>query len=553
MTEKFSRRQTLAVLAASAVLPMAGCAGGTTTSTATLFEHGVASGDPDHQSIVLWTRLSGTQAAYTGRWQVALDPDFTDLLQEGSFSTSSDRDMTVKVVAEGLRSGESYYYRFLVAQQSSPVGRTKTLPTGSLASLSLAVVSCSNYPFGFFNAYDAIARDEVDFVLHLGDYIYEYGRDGYGGGSGAFLGREHQPAHEIVSLADYRQRHAQYKADTYSRNLHARHPLIAVWDDHESANNPWQHGAENHQAGEGSWQQRRADSLQAYYEWMPVREPAAGTGREQYWRHYQFGDLASLVNLETRHTGRAQQVDYNEHLDAIDGEDSAQRFTRDVLGEPGRGMLSQDMERFASRELRESVEAGRPWRLIGNAIPLARTHVPPIDLDKFRQMLGKQSSALDENSAWFAQRGDYNLPLTLDAWDGYPWARQRFYQLCREAGASDLLVLTGDTHNFWQSALYDDEGRPMGLELGATGVTSPSGFAGLGEQGSELLEQMMVAHNREILWANFRSKGYVRLTLERDSALAEFIAVDRISSPQYSTSVVKQVAIERAGSGLSYS
>ncbi len=192
------------------------------------------------------------------------------------------------------------------------------MPTGRLDRLGIALASCSNYAFGFFNAYDAIAKDPaIDFVLHTGDYIYEYGQDSWGGEVSRLIGREHQPAHEIVSLADYRMRHAQYKSDSGSRAMHAAHSLLACWDDHESANNPWTDGAQNHQPEtEGDWAQRRAASIQAYFEWMPVREPEwleqKGRSRMQFWRGYSFGDLATLFTLETRHTARAKQIDYME-------------------------------------------------------------------------------------------------------------------------------------------------------------------------------------------------------------------------------------------------
>ena len=272
-----TRRQMLSGLSASLLLPVGLRVPSVSGSPGNPFQHGVASGDPEQSSTVLWTRLTTTAKSVECGWEVAQTPQFDNILQRGSLATGPQRDHTIKVVVAGLTPGATYYYRFRAGQHTSPTGRTRTLADGTLESLGLAVASCSNFPFGYFNAYEAIARDEsVEFVLHLGDYLYEYGPDGYGGGIGAQLGRQHNPPREMVSLADYRQRHAQYKADPQSRAMHAAHPLIPLWDDHESTNNPWLGGAENHQpAAEGSWQTRRSVSLQAWYEWMPVREPAS--------------------------------------------------------------------------------------------------------------------------------------------------------------------------------------------------------------------------------------------------------------------------------------
>ena len=266
------------------------------------FIHGVASGDPTHDSVVLWTRIEADQPVDVA-WEVSQDVGFRKIVQQGVFSTNLQRDYTVKVVADQLKQGTAYFYRFTHNGVRSVTGRTRTLPTGSLNRLCIALTSCSNYSFGYFNGYDAIARDEaVEYVLHTGDYIYEYAADGWGGTTARQIGREHKPANEIVSLSDYRQRHAQYKRDAGSLAMHAAKPLLALWDDHESANNPWSGGAQNHQANEGIWAHRRSASLRAYYEWMPIRDPAPGQDPASLWRNYVFGDLASLVTMETRHT-----------------------------------------------------------------------------------------------------------------------------------------------------------------------------------------------------------------------------------------------------------
>ena len=299
MPIKISRRQALIGVSSTLLLPAACTRSGTDRAPESVYAHSVASGDPDRTSVVIWTRVSGFDAPIDVDWQVATDNGFANVVATGSVRTGSERDYTVKAVVDGLAPGASYFYRFIADGVESPTGRTKTLAEGHLDKLVIAIASCSNFPFGYFNAYETIANDpDVDVVAHLGDYIYEYSEDGYGGATGRQIGRIHEPRHEIVSLDDYRTRHAQYKSDAGSRAMHSRHPLIVIWDDHESANNPWMEGAENHQPEEGDWFRRRADSLQAFFEWMPVRDPAPGQPPEKYWRHYRFGDLVSLVTLE---------------------------------------------------------------------------------------------------------------------------------------------------------------------------------------------------------------------------------------------------------------
>jgi alkaline phosphatase D len=252
MTIDKDRRRTVAGLAAGTALALTGCAGSPARPAALRFAHGVASGDPTDSSAVLWTRLSGVATATRVTWEIARDRQFSRLAGRGEAAALADRDFTVKVEAAGLEPGTRYFYRFRAGDTTSPVGRTRTLPTGSVAALGFAVASCSNYPFGYFNAYEAMALDPaVDFVLHLGDYLYEYAADGWGAEQGASLGRLHQPAGEIVTLADYRTRHAQYKGDPQAQALHAAHPLIPLWDDHESANNPWTGGAAAQRGGSG--------------------------------------------------------------------------------------------------------------------------------------------------------------------------------------------------------------------------------------------------------------------------------------------------------------
>ncbi|MGD9811966.1 MAG: alkaline phosphatase [Sphingobium sp.] len=518
-----------------------------------VFRHGVASGDPGQTSLILWTRVEpdGTGEQQV-QWQLARDPGFADVLKAGSVTTSSSTDYTVKVLADGLKPGERYHYRFQARGEISPVGRTRTLPEGSPDRLGVALVSCSNFPWGYFNAYDAIARDPmVDIVLHTGDYIYEYGADGWGAESGRKLGRAHEPAHEIVSLSDYRTRHAQYRTDPSLQLMTATHPFIACWDDHESANNPWLLGAQNHQPEtEGSWFERRAAAIRAYYEWMPIREPGVGRNRAQFWRSYRFGDLATLVTLETRHTGRAEQIDYRQYADKVKTQTDADHLKHAVIGAPDRPMISVEMEDFLSGELSRSVKAGEPWRVICNATLLARLNVP--DLIGAGLLPQPDAAGISDNMKALAWKAKWGLPIYTDSWDGYGWARESFYSLCRDAGASDLIVLTGDSHSFWANQLADAEKRPVGVELGTAGVTSPGDFldSGFGPPLSKKLDKAFTDMVEEVVWTDNFHQGYVRLDLRRDAAQANFVGMSTVTSPHYKPDILKKFAINRDAAGL---
>ncbi|MDE8652908.1 alkaline phosphatase D family protein [Novosphingobium album (ex Liu et al. 2023)] len=529
-----------------------------------VFRHGVASGDPDATSVVLWTRVTHQGAAEVA-WELAETAAFDPVLRRGIAATGPERDHTVKVLAEGLAPGRTYYYRFRLGDAWSPVGRTRTLPQGRLDRLGIALASCSNYAFGFFNAYDAIARDaDVDFVLHTGDYIYEYGADEWGGPVAHTIDRVHAPANEIVSLADYRTRHAQYKTDAGSRAMHAAHPLLACWDDHESANDPWIGGAENHQpAKEGDWAARRAASIQAYYEWMPIREPAPGRTRAQFWRGYSFGDLATLHTLETLHTARARQIDYLAHATTITSKDAAAKFRRDVLGEPGRRLLAPELEADLEVALAASVKAGQPWRLIGNPMVIARCDVPDLAAlglvpDPYPALatatLADLARAAESPATILAWKGHWNLPFYPDTWDGYPWARERLYALSRRVGAGDLVFLSGDSHSFWANRLKDDAGRPAGIEIGTAGISSPGDFidSGFAPDTARKLDAAFAEHVPEIVWTDNMHQGYVRIELERERGLASFIGVDTVLSPDYRTFTIRRAPFARQGASVDF-
>ena len=334
MTQPFNRRaflrlSALGVTAAVVSVGVTGCFSGSDDENEVIlspikgaFSHGVASGDPLSKQVILWTRFVPEQAqAVEVRWQVALDAAFSQVVTDGRASVSAQSDYTLKVDAAGLQPNTRYYYRFRVGEILSQVGITKTLPINNVNQVKLAVFSCANYPAGFFHAYaEAAKRNDLDAVLHLGDYIYEYGRTdvnkegvtepAYASRDAKDLGRQVEPAHEILSLADYRTRYAQYRSDPDLRALHAKSAFICVWDDHEIANDTWKDGAENHNpATEGSFAARKQAAIQAYAEWMPIR-PVIVNGMLELARSFQWGDLLSLSMLDTRVIARSEPLDY---------------------------------------------------------------------------------------------------------------------------------------------------------------------------------------------------------------------------------------------------
>lgn len=522
-----------------------------------VFAHGVASGDPTQDGIVLWTRISlpetNPQAiAVSVDVELATDLGFSDIVATKTVATGPERDWTVKHIAEGLLPGTSYFYRFKAGEAISPIGQTKTLPEGSVAEANFAVISCSNYPFGYFNVYDQIARQEgLDAVIHLGDYFYEYGADGYGGESGAALGRPHAPSREIISLTDYRERHAQYKSDPSAQAMHAAHAFIAIWDDHETANNSWKDGAQNHQDDtEGNWEDRKNAALRAYYEWMPVRDPAPGRAAEDLFKAYSFGDLLTLAAIETRLTARSAQFEYNEIVPTLKSPEDIENFRSNTLWDSSREMLGQAQIDYLDRSFRQSKEAGQPWRLIANQVIMAEVTAPDLTPHVTEEEILELEKQWDQARA-FVQFSKLGLPTNLDAWDGYPAARERFYDTLKNAEADDgLIVLTGDTHTWWANDLSDRNGTHMGVELGVNSVTSPSPYrkSFLGGKGAEYA-LLTNQKNKSVRYLSGEDHGFIYLTMTPEKVVARFEAVDTVEAQQYSAFEKVAFTVKRNATG----
>ncbi len=521
------------------------------------FIHGVASGDPLPDSVIIWTRVT-PDAAYPDvpvpvSFGVFEDAAMERPVKYGQGYALPERDYTVKVNLTDLEPDKEYYYRFNAKVTSgdvgSPIGRTRTTAASGDTPVKFAVISCSNYPFGRFHVYREIANTaDLDAVIHLGDYLYEYGIDGYGGTVGQEIDRNHEPPLEIVSLDDYRTRHAQYKTDADLQAAHAAAPWICTWDDHESTNNSYRSGAENHnpEQNEGNWSDRKQAAVQAYLEWMPVRDPAVGKAREALYRRFDFGDVASVMCLETRLTGRSDEISWFAELGGLESSQIPLAATSTMIRvqDPERTMLGAAQEAWLDQELKSSTEAGKSWQVLANQIVMARVRPPNFT----RTMTDEQKAAQDvgyiQQLIPFSQLG---LPFNLDAWDGFPAARDRLYTSAKAAGAR-LVTLTGDTHTAWANTLVDADDEQRGVEFGCTSVTSP----GLGTYIKDVpdLGAQFVDANPEVDFYDPFDNGWVLVTLTQDEARADYKKVTDVTQETYTSSDVATYVTMRDGDGM---
>lgn len=491
--------------------------------TAQRFTHGVASGDPLTDRVILWTRYV-PPAANEARleWEVAEDEGFTTIRRRGVAAAQPARDFTVKVDADGLVPGKRYHFRFRDADgHFSPTGLTRTMPAGRAERLKFAVLSCANLPFGYFNAYaHCAAQDDIDLALHLGDYIYEVPRGIYPTAAEAMAGRLIEPAHEAVALADYRARYASYRSDADLQELHRVKPMIAVWDDHEICNGTWRDGADHHQpATEGTWSDRWRTAYRAFCEWMPVREQAEGI----IYRRFDWGDLASLIMLDARFIGRDQPLDYEAALAGVDRSDSdavaaaLQRFAARQLSDPKRSILGQTQEDWLRGQLADSSKRHIPWQILGQQVLFGAMRLPSALAGHARPGL---SQRLADRVALRSLVGGHGLPANLESWAGYPAARSRLLADLM-AHADNAIILTGDTHNSWAFELPGGpEGRPAAVELGCASVTSPGLETSFRDPAAAA--SLLLSANPELRWCDIGPRGYLTVDLAPEEAKAEW-------------------------------
>lgn len=498
------------------------------------FTHSVASGEPGADTMLLWTRyVPAGGGAVKLKAEISESADFARIVAGGETVTGPWRDHTAKVVLAGLRPGRRYFYRFVAPDGSfSPVGRTRTLPEGPVSRYGIAVFSCSNMPYGYFNAYGhAAARDDIDLTIHLGDYLYEYKKGGYAPAGGAVDGRWPQPDTEMVHVADYRLRYASYRSDPDLQALHAAKPMLVQWDDHESANDSWEGGAQNHQADEGDWGARKAAAIQVYREWMPVSELP--------WAAYEVGTLATLFRTEGRLLGRSRQPDLAPLFLDADPVKALTAFRDGAWQDPAATMLGSEQEGWLAHAMARSVKAGQRWQVACFGTIMGKTRAPEAALSWLKPDAPIRSRMYVQAAV---TAGKLGLPLGFDDWGGYPAARARFLESAQGMDA-ELLVLCGDSHNAWAYDLAQD-GRPAGVEFAGQSVTSPGYEDDFGAD-PKTIAAGLVAANPELKWCDTSRRGYMALTLTPERASNDWLFVDTVlqrsprASVGHSASVVR--------------
>ena len=502
--------------------------------TATGFTHSVASGEPGPDTMLFWTRHVPAAGGHSRlELQVAETQDFARVVAGAATVTGPWRDFTAKVTVAGLKPATRYFYRFVAADGSfSPVGRTKTLPLGPARNFKAAIFSCSNMSFGYFNAYaHAAARDDLDLAIHLGDYFYEYAPGVYPPANVAVPGRVPQPANETLALADYRLRYASYRADPDLQELHRVLPMIASPDDHESANDSWEGGAQNHQPPEGDWSTRNQASRQAWREWMPVSD--------EPWKAYDIGELATLFRTDTRQIARSEPPEEAEFFKAADPAAALAAFRDGAWRDPAATMLGSTQEVWLDHAIRGSVKARRKWQVVGFGTIMGFTKTAP-------QAMEWLKPDADERSRSYAQRGlasaKAGLPNNMDNWGGYPAARARFLTGAQNAGA-ELIVLSGDSHNAWAYDLAQG-GRPAGVEFAGQAVTS-NGYESARGVDPKIASAGMVAANPELKWCDLSRRGYMALTLSPDEARNDWIFCDTVRARSANLTVGHSARVRR--------
>lgn len=561
MTAKITRRELIQKSlfgfgALSLSAGFTGCNDSSERESTTLqvnFEHGVASGDPLQDRVILWTRLTpnDSSARLQVTWEIALDDQFKQIIKTDKVTTAKAQDFTVKVDATNLKPDQRYFYRFSFGNKVSPVGQTKTLPINP-SKVSFAVCSCANYPAGYFYVYREMAKQDVDVVIHLGDYIYEYGQGGYATEDAVKLGRTLAADNnqEIIKLDDYRKRYALYRKDKDLQTLHHRHPFIVIWDDHELANDTWRDGAENHQANEGSFLDRKLAALQAYFEWMPIR-PISANDHLNIYRQFDFGTLVQLTMLDTRILARDKQLEYTDYITAS-GMDF-QRFQTDLTNQ-NRTLMGYTQREWLQQKLAQSKAT---WNVLGQQVLMGKILIPAELLVPLSAVLSGNATqeVLNQINTMIMElvqlkmrvlQGDPTLtaiekarlttvaPYNLDAWDGYYVEREILYGTLKALNKK-VVVLAGDTHNAWSSELYSQAGDFVGVELATSSVSSP-GIEKYLNIPVEQLQQFEMAFTTlidELDYTNLNQRGYLNVSFTATQVQANWIYVDTIKEPQY--------------------
>ncbi|PWN87274.1 hypothetical protein FA10DRAFT_297687 [Acaromyces ingoldii] len=481
------------------------------------FPYGVASGDPLDDSAILWThpvpKDADTVEPICLRYQTSKVKDSwheKDLVDSSYAWTTSDVDYSFKVETQLPEPKTRYYYRFFGCHDHSlvsPTGTFTTMPSPddeTVGSLKMAVFSCSNYPFGYFNSFGQAAKSDVDLVAHVGDYIYESAGDGSPDayGDGRPLNRVPQPNREIVTLDDYRLRYATYRSDPDLQRLHQKKPWLLIWDDHEVADNSWKAGtADSNDTAAGTvegvrFTERKKNAVKAYFEWMPIRQVDTAGDTLRIWRKFQYGKLADIAMLDTRNYDRdITDLYYNTAEVASLANDTA------------RSLMGGKQERWLYHNLIHSQKRGATWKLIGQQIIVNHLNY-----------------------------GEADFPVDYDAWDGYEANRRRLFDTIRANDIQNVILLSGDSHAAWvydaiyqewenRTDLYDPStGRgALAVEFAGTAVSSPSSYGAKLTPAQYVAQaEKLVSINRNLAFAEGGHRGYFTLDVRPNELDASF-------------------------------
>lgn len=486
------------------------------------FTHGIASGEPSQQSVLLWTRYVGSGNVKLTA-EISGNPDFAGTVIAGEVEALADRDHIAKITVQGLDPNHWYFYRFIAPDGSkSAVGRTRTLPEGPTRKFTVGVVGCSNLPFGYFNAYAHAAQNrELDLMVHTGDYLYEYPVGTYPSKEQMLAGRMIQPSHEMVQLADYRLRYAAYRSDPDLQRIHQVLPMIAMWDDHEFANDAYIDGAENHDSSEGDWETRKRVAERVYREWMPVTDMEYGSPR---WSEYQIGDLATIFMTESRIGGRNEPVDLAASLKGQqDIQKALETFRDDVWQDSAREMIGSEQQSWLASAMQESKASGTKWQVWSQQCVMGELKLPQ---EAINWVADDAPAFAKQRLAVGAMAARIGLPINFDSWDGYPQARERALSIAQQADA-DLIVLSGDSHNAWAFDLATDDGA-AGVEFGGHSVTSPGIESYLTGANPDVAAKALTETNSQLQWTDTAHRGYMTVTLTPEKAVSTWHFLDTI-------------------------
>lgn len=457
------------------------------------FYHGVASGDPLSDRVIIWTRITTDSISAPVQWQVATDTLFVNIVAHGTFTTDTSLDYTVKIDVTGLTANTWYYYRFMAYGKYSIIGRTRTIPVGNIDSLRFAVFSCSAFMAGYFNGYHDIAqRNDIDAILHLGDWYYEYQAGGtyYDGDTNRLAPLDH----DSYTLSDYRLWQSQYRLEASTRDMLQQYPLISIWDDHETCDNSWYAGAANHNpATQGSWFVRKHAMKIAYFEWMPIREIAPGNDTIIH-RSFKWGNLLSWIMLDTRYEARDSSLG------------SMISTTGAYLTDTNRRMIGNTQLAWLENQLSDK---STQWKLVGNQVMIAPFH-----------FLGQIVNG--------------------DQWDGYPAEKLRVFNYIMKNNIKDIVFLSGDIHSSWANDLPHPDSTynsstgagSVATEMIGSSITSPAEFLGTITAPPSIVE----LSNSHVKYCEFTMRGYLLLDINKKRVQGDYIHVSNIQTPTYTAS-----------------